>query len=177
MSGCTLCDQIAQGKGVIGQNDQVAVMIAQEPAAQGHLLVVPKQHAPIVEQLTDGVVQKLFTTANALSAQLFAKLGIQGTNLLLQNGLAAGQSVNHVILNVLPRREGDGLNLEWQPKQIEEVEMAKLVQTLKAELSHSAKEKPPQPPPKKEETKKDGEKNQDTSDEIDYMIEQLKRIP
>jgi len=179
MTTCELCEQIAQGKDVLGQTDDIAILLAQEPASEGHLLVVPKQHAAIAEQVPNNVISDMFTTANALSSQLFSQLGFQGTNLLLQNGLAAGQSINHVTLNIIPRKEGDGLNLEWQPKQLSDEEMSQLETTIKAEGSQIGQfEKPEHKIPKQgsEETK-DKEKPDSDTTEVDYMIEQLKRIP
>jgi len=175
MTPCELCEQIAQGKDVLGQTDDIAILLAQEPASEGHLLVVPKKHAAIAEQIPNNVISDMFTTANALSSQLFSQLGFQGTNLLLQNGLAAGQSINHVTLNIIPRKEGDGLNLEWQPKQLSEEEMSQLETTIKADASTIGKFEKQEP---KIEPKKDTEtSDQEKSDEVDYMIEQLKRIP
>jgi len=179
MTECALCEQIAQQKDILGQTDEIAILLAQEPATVGHLLVVPKRHAAISELLPDNVIADMFTTANALSSQLFSELGFQGTNLLLQNGLAAGQSINHVTLNVIPRKEGDGLNLEWQPKQISENEMSALEKTIKADAGSIGKfeKHNPKIEPKKEGIKETSGKEKSDPGEVDYMIEQLKRIP
>ena len=170
---CTICDQIKDNKHVLAQTETLAILLAQEPAANGHIIIVPKQHAPIAEQVPDNVIAEMFTTANSLSAQLFEQLGVQGTNLLLQNGLAAGQTANHVTLNIIPRKENDGINLEWQAKQISDDEMNQLEATIKAESEHIGKfEKEITPTPLKPEETETVEEG-----EVDYMIQQLKRIP
>ena len=175
MTTCELCEQIAHGKDLLGQNENIAILLAQEPASEGHLLVVPKKHAAIAEQIPDNIIADMFTTANALSSQLFSKLGFQGTNLLLQNGLAAGQSINHVQLNIIPRKEGDGINLEWQPKQISDEEMQALETAIKSEASNIGKiEKHNHKIEPKKETDK---KEHADPNEVDYMIEQLRKIP
>jgi len=175
MTTCALCEQITQGKDVLGQNDDIAILLAQEPASEGHLLVVPKKHAAIAEQIPDKVISNMFTTANALSSQLFSQLGFQGTNLLLQNGLAAGQSINHVTLNIIPRKEGDGMNLEWQPKQLSDEEMSQLETTIKADASNIGKFEKQEP--KIEPKGETSDQKKADPNEVDYMIEQLKRIP
>jgi len=176
MTGCAICEQLKQKKDILGESEHITVLLAPQPAVDGHILIVPKQHAAIAEQLMDGVVAEMFTTANKISSTLFDKLGAQGTNLLLQNGLAAGQSVNHVTLNVIPRTENDGLNLQWQPKQLTEEEMVTIEATLKAEagqfgaLELTVKQTQP--------TGETVEVKEETAEgEIDYQIKQLERIP
>jgi len=172
---CTICDQIKDNKHVLAQTDNLAILLAQEPAANGHIVIAPKQHAPIAEQVPDNVIAEMFTTANTLSSQLFEQLGVQGTNLLLQNGLAAGQTVNHVTLNVIPRKENDGINLEWQPKQITDEEMNQLEASIRADSEHIGKfEKEIVSMPQKPTG---AETVEQAEGEVDYMIQQLKRIP
>jgi len=172
---CTICEQIKDNKHVLGQTENLTILLAQEPAANGHIVIVPRQHAPIAEQVPDNVIAEMFTTANTLSSQLFEQLGVQGTNLLLQNGLAAGQTANHVTLNIIPRKESDGINLEWQAKQISDDEMNQLAATIKAESEHIGKfEKEIVPVPQKPIG---AETVEESEGEVDYMIQQLKRIP
>ena len=51
-------------------------------------------------------------------------MGAQGTNIFVSNGVSAGQSVAHFTVNVIPRKEGDNVNLEWKPIQLSEEEMS-----------------------------------------------------
>lgn len=101
------------------------------PAALGHVLVIPKFHYQIVEQLPDYEAADLFKTANKISTAVFEALQPKGTNVIIQNGVAAGQGVPHVCIHIIPRNDNDGIDLQWQPKQLTEEEMSTVELTLK----------------------------------------------
>jgi histidine triad (HIT) family protein len=171
---CAICDLVKAKQGLLFEDEQMAIVLAPKPATAGHIWLVPKQHAAILEQIPDFVIGKLFDKANKVSIAVFETLGAEGTNILVNNGIAAGQTTNHCIVNVLPRRENDGLNFQWQTKQLSEEEMSTIELKLKDECKNIGafeKEKPkPKETPKPEEVKA-------AQDEVNYLIEQLKRIP
>jgi histidine triad (HIT) family protein len=171
---CTICDLLASKQGMLFEDEQIAIVVAPKPATAGHVLLAPKQHAAILEQVPDFVVGKMFDKANKVSVAVFEALGAEGTNILVNNGIAAGQTANHVVLNVLARRENDGLNFAWQPKQLSEEEMSTIELKLKDETKNiGAFEKEKQKPkelPKPEEIKQ-------AEKEINYLLKQLERLP
>lgn len=129
---CEVCMAINQKKGMaIYEDDKVVAMIDENPAAFGHLAVMPKNHYPIIEQVPDYTINHLFQIANKLSVVLFESAEIQGTNILINNGIAAGQDLAHFMVNIIPRKEGDGINFLWQPKQMSEEEMSTVELVLK----------------------------------------------
>jgi len=171
---CTVCDMVKEKQGLLFEDDQMAIMLSPKPAIAGHVILVPKQHAAILEQVPDLVMGKMFDKANKVSIAVFEALGAEGTNIIANNGVAAGQSVNHFVVNVLPRRENDGLNFTWQPRQLSEEEMSTVELKLKDETKNIGvfeKEKPkPKEEPKPEELK-------EAEEEVNYLLEQLKRVP
>ncbi len=170
---CFVCDLVKEKKGLLFEDEQIAVLLAPKPTVPGHVLLAPKQHAAILEQIPDVVMGKLLDKANKVSIAVFETLGAEGTNIIAHNGVAAGQAVNHAVLNVLPRRENDGLNFAWQTKQLSEEEMSTIELQLKDETKNIGaveKEKPkPKELPKPKEIKEE--------EEINYLLKQLKRIP
>ena len=88
----------------------------------GHCFVMPKNHYPIIEQVPDMEIGRLFQVSNRISSALFDSIGAQGTNIFVANGIPAGQTIAHFTINVVPRKENDGINLQWQPKQMSEEE-------------------------------------------------------
>ncbi len=83
------------------------------PASAGHALIIPKEHARSIHDVSPEAM-----AATALSAQKVANavrdtLAPDGINLLQCNESAAGQTVFHFHLHVIPRSEGDGLGLGW----------------------------------------------------------------
>jgi histidine triad (HIT) family protein len=77
------------------------------PVTPGHLLVIPMHHVPsaVYDPEATGVV---FEAA----AAVLAMSGKPG-NLITSVGAAATQTVQHLHVHVVPRREGDGLHLPW----------------------------------------------------------------
>jgi len=125
-TGCIVC-QIVDNKipsKKVFEDDKVMAVLDVNGANPGHCFVIPKIHYPIIEQVPDAEVSRLFQVSNKISVALFEGLGAQGTNIFVANGIPAGQTVAHVTVNVIPRKENDGINLQWQPKQLTEEEMS-----------------------------------------------------
>jgi len=174
---CLLC-QIIGGKipsKKIYEDDLVLAILDVNGANPGHCFVLPKNHYPILEQVPEPEVSKLFQVANKISSAIFENLGVQGTNLFITNGVPAGQTVAHFTIHVIPRMENDGVNLQWQPKQLTEEEMSTVELKIKEQTKNiggfkTEKEKrvAEQPKPKPAQT---------TDEEEDYFSRQLERVP
>ena len=95
------------------ENDDTLAFMDINPANEGHALVIPKEHATDVYTVSDAAIAATVTTAKKIAAAIDKTLNPDGLNLLQCNGPAAAQSVFHFHMHVLPRREGDELNLNW----------------------------------------------------------------
>lgn len=167
MPACIYCEKREKvGKGVVYQDDTILAFLADKPAAHGHIILISKEHYPIFENVPDGLVSHMFIMANKLSMALFETLSIQGTNIILENGTAAGQEIAHFSIHVIPRYDKDGMNFQWKTKQFGEEEMAAIEAKIKDAIPDLVK-----PPQKKDETPTD------TEDEDNYLIRQLDRMP
>ena len=121
MADCELCDNANNGNEFKIYDDDICMAILEEkPASLGHILIFPKKHHPILEQVPNIEVEHIFKIANKLSIATFESLGVHGTNILVNNGSAAHQTHSHFSVNIIPRKEKDGLNLEWKHKQLNE---------------------------------------------------------
>ncbi|MBL7054420.1 HIT family protein [Candidatus Woesearchaeota archaeon] len=173
---CLLC-QIIEGKIAskkIYEDDLVLAVLDVNGANPGHCFVMPKNHHPILEQIPDFEVSRLFQTANRISSAIFENLGVQGTNLFVTNGVPAGQTVAHFMIHIIPRKENDGINLEWAPKQLTEEEMSTVELKIKEQAKNIGDFKTgeeekviKQPPPAPSQS----------SEDDDYFSKQLERIP
>lgn len=86
------------------------------PASDGHLLVVPKTHAPNLLDIAAADLAAVTRTAQLLARRQLDVLGADGVNLVNSCGAAAWQTVFHFHLHVIPRYAGrDGLVLPWTP--------------------------------------------------------------
>ena len=105
----------------IYEDAKVIAFLDINPASPGHTLVVPKQHATFLPQLSDQATAHLFAVVKRLSGILYeitqetAGEKQAGVNILQNNGGAAGQQVPHLHVHLIPRVEGDGVVIPWQP--------------------------------------------------------------
>jgi histidine triad (HIT) family protein len=175
MTDCDIC-KILENKTafkLIYEDDLCFAIMHESPAIEGHALVIPKKHSPILEELDDKSVERLFVIANKISTSIFDTIGAHGTNIVLNNGVDAGQELPHVVLNVLPRKEKDNINLEWQAKKATEGELKTSQSMIKSVSDYifSGKDSLPEVKLKKEAH------NEESRQEEDYTIKSLKRIP
>lgn len=139
----------------------------------GHCFVMPKNHYPILEQVPDAEIGSLFNISNRISSAIFESLGAQGTNIFVANGIPAGQTVAHFIINVIPRKENDGINLQWQPKQLSEEEISTVELKLKEQTKNLGFEKEEEKKPRIQ-----AKKPVVLSDEEEeYFTKQMRRLP
>lgn len=95
------------------EDDDTVAFMDINPAAEGHALVIPKEHSPDVHGISDAAISSTVITAKKIASAINKTLSPAGMNLLQCNGPAAAQSVMHFHMHVLPRRDGDELRLNW----------------------------------------------------------------
>lgn len=108
---CVFCGIInaREEASLIYQNDWVTSFMDIRPVVRGHLLIVPNHHSPDLAGLDKRHSAELFVAGKKLAAALRASdLQCEGVNFFLADGRAAGQTVFHVHLHILPRFGGDG---------------------------------------------------------------------
>ena len=173
--GCIVCHIVANNvpSKKIYEDDLVLAVLDINGANPGHCFVMPKNHYAIIEQVPDKEIGRLFQVSNKISSAIFESLGVQGTNIFVANGIPAGQTVAHFTINVIPRKQDDGINLQWQPKQLSEEEMSTVELRLKEQTknigSFEKEEKKPRmqvPKPVKL-----------TEEEEEYFTRQMRRLP
>jgi histidine triad (HIT) family protein len=121
-------------KEVLFANGQFAILLPQKSYLPGHVLLVPRQHYVILEQVPHDEFSPLLIHANTVSSLLFEKLNAHGTNILVRNGVPAGQTVSHVAIDIIPRWKDDNIELQWQPKQLSDDIFKKTFEQLKNEV-------------------------------------------
>lgn len=87
------------------------------PTSYGHTLVIPKIHYKNLEEIPEGELQNLAVAIKKVGALLKEKLKISGYNITENNDPIAGQIVPHIHFHIVPRYEGDGLEL-WPQKKL-----------------------------------------------------------
>ena len=100
----------------------------------GHMLAIPKVHASSVLDCDEEMLARVMTAVRRVSRHCVENCGFEGVNLLNASGAAAGQSVPHLHIHVMPRREGDGVRLNWDYKPGDMAEIEAIYKRLKAAL-------------------------------------------
>ncbi len=105
------------------------------PANTGHVLVVPKEHAANIFEVSPSALAATASTAQRVAKAVQEVVAPAGLNLLQANGPGAAQSVQHFHLHVLPRRFGDDLPMNWPLRPGDRDAIAALAERLKAALA------------------------------------------
>jgi diadenosine tetraphosphate (Ap4A) HIT family hydrolase len=77
------------------------------PVAEGHMLVIPRRHVASLFDLSDEEQAALWRLVALVRGKLVSQLQPDGFNVGVNDGPAAGQTVMHAHVHVIPRRTGD----------------------------------------------------------------------
>lgn len=175
---CPVCKLVSDpNRDKLYEDDEVVAFAQRVGAVAGQIMVVPKEHYPIIELVPDHVLSQVGKIANKISIAVFDSLGFTGTNVMAANGLPAGQKIAHFGLQVIPRRENDGLNFSWPTKKLNEEEMSTIELKIKEHADHVG------PSPSQEvENVTIGNASEEniiegSDDEENYALKHLERIP
>jgi histidine triad (HIT) family protein len=109
---CPFCG-IASGKApasIVYEGAAVVVFMDLNPANIGHTLVVPREHWESIYEIPENVLADLFSVVKRVSVAVKKTVGAEGISILQLNGKAAGQTVMHFHVHVIPRFRGDPLS-------------------------------------------------------------------
>jgi histidine triad (HIT) family protein len=109
---CIFCKIIAgeAPASIVHRDEHVVAFMDVSPVVEGHVLVIPTDHTPSLAGVTDESGARMFALGRRVAASLRASgLPCEGINFFLADGAAAGQTVFHSHLHVIPRVRGDGL--------------------------------------------------------------------
>jgi histidine triad (HIT) family protein len=123
---CLFCKIVAgQIPAQIVAESEAALAFADiNPATRGHTLVIPKQHAADIHEISAGDLAACAALAKDIAGRAVERLDADGVNLLHSAGAAAWQTVFHFHIHVIPRYRGDPLRLPWTPTPGESAEIA-----------------------------------------------------
>ncbi|MCR5420919.1 MAG: HIT family protein [Lachnospiraceae bacterium] len=130
---CIFC-KLANGvfeTNVIYEDDDFTVILDANPATKGHALILPKEHYDNIYELDEEIAGKAFKLAKKLAVHMSDKLGCDGFNIVQNNGEAAGQTVFHFHMHLIPRYKNDAAMVQWKPGKPEDDELKKICAELK----------------------------------------------
>jgi len=106
---CVFCRVIAGEipRSIIYDDERVVAFLDLHPVHDGHTLVVPRAHLDDLRACPAELAGHLFAVGARLAPAIVGVTGAEGFNIWTAAGRAAGQSVFHLHLHVLPRFTGD----------------------------------------------------------------------
>ena len=132
---CIFC-KLAGGEiptATLYEDDDFRVILDQGPATKGHALILPKKHYANIYELPEEVAARAMVLAKKMAGVMTEALKCDGFNLVQNNGEAAGQTVFHFHLHLIPRYQNDNVGITGKPGTLEE--------SVKEEILAAVKEK------------------------------------
>jgi len=105
MTTCPFCT-IATDK-IVDQNTHTFTVRDTLPISPGHTLIIPKRHIASIFEATKDEVVALLNALQQARTQLLKESSPDGFNIGINDGLAAGQTILHLHIHVIPRYTGD----------------------------------------------------------------------
>ncbi|MDD7282256.1 HIT family protein [Floccifex sp.] len=100
----------------IYEDETVLAFLDVNPTSKGHTLVIPKQHFDSFLECDSDVLHHVFDVAQKIALKMEKELGCDGINVLSNVHEAAGQSVNHFHVHLIPRyKDNDSVSIEFNP--------------------------------------------------------------
>ncbi len=182
---CVVCDKIKEKKAmIVYEDDNYVAILPSKPAVPGHVKIIPRQHFSQLDEMSEELVEGLFFLANFASTAVFDAAKAHGTNIILN------ESDSHLAIDVIPRKDNDGLNFTWKPKQLSPAEMDEVHNKIKDKaflidrkdefIQEAEKENSKEIIAEIEENK-EGKVKEEKKDEkkgkLSYLLKQLIKIP
>lgn len=134
---CIFCKILADEipSTVVYEDDLFRAILDVNPAARGHVIILPKNHAANLFELPDEEASKILIVAKKIAKAVKETYHCDGINILQNNGEASGQTVFHLHVHVIPRFEGDRdhINIGWKPGETPE-DLQAIAEEIKANL-------------------------------------------
>jgi|SRR3989344_1930820 len=143
---CPFC-LMAEGKikttKIFEDNNFLAVLEI-NPVNAGHTLLFPKRH---IKNFVNLINDELEEIPKIIKKVDFSLLGIYGgVNIVISEGILAGQKFDHLVVNIIPRSNGDKISIEWKGNTVDEKELLdikeKIVQGFPVEIKKHEEIKP-----------------------------------
>jgi histidine triad (HIT) family protein len=136
MADCVFCKIMAKQipASVVYEDEYTLAFMDLGQVNPGHVLVALKAHAENVYALDDAQAGAVFRSVARVSRAIRAAFAPQGLSVYQANGKAAGQTVFHLHVHLVPRHDGDGMELTWPVKNPPRDKLEEYAAKLRASL-------------------------------------------
>ncbi|MDD5054379.1 MAG: HIT family protein [Candidatus Nanoarchaeia archaeon] len=102
------------------ENEGCVAVLSIKPVSKGHILILPKNHYSFIGNLPDDLGFHIIGAIKALSTILTQVLMCSGLNIVHNVGGIAGQKVNHVCFEIIPRYADDKIKIDMPEGKTDE---------------------------------------------------------
>jgi histidine triad (HIT) family protein len=136
MDECLFC-KIIQGNipcARVYETEEVLAFLDIAPVNKGHTLIIPKNHYATLWELPQEIGSQLLQAMQLVGKAIMSATSASGLNIGMNNYRAAGQLVDHAHWHLIPRFQGDGLELWPQGGYASQEEMDQLAKDIKDKI-------------------------------------------
>lgn len=130
---CIFC-KLASGdipSATLYEDEDFRVILDLSPASKGHALIIPKEHYRNLYDIDEELAAGAFVLAKRMVLKLKDALDCDGYNIVQNNEEAAGQTVFHFHMHLIPRYKGDKVGLSWKTGELSEVTKEEIMGKIK----------------------------------------------
>jgi histidine triad (HIT) family protein len=116
--------------------DRVLAFMDINPASRGHMLVVPKNHAENIFEISEADLSAVMGAVKKCAGAVKEALGAEGITILQLNGTASDQLVPHLHVHIMPRWEKDGMSVSrWEMGKADIGELQEIARNIQEYLA------------------------------------------
>lgn len=137
---CIFC-KIVQGQipsTRVLETEHAVALLDIHPVNPGHVLIVTRAHHAHLADLPESIAAHAASLLPRLCRVIRAATGADGLNVIVNNGRAAGQTIDHVHWHIIPRFDDDSVNWPWPQGQYVGDELARMQARITGELETDA---------------------------------------
>ena len=136
MENCVFCN-LANGiwdSATLYEDDDFRVILDLGPASKGHALILPKVHYANIYEIPEELAAKAIVLAKKMAGIMTEALGCDGFNIVQNNGEAAGQTVFHFHMHLIPRYKDDKAGFGWNTGELDEATKQEVLTKVLAKM-------------------------------------------
>jgi histidine triad (HIT) family protein len=120
------------------EGDEAVAFLDINPVNPGHILLVPRAHFATLCELPDDLAAAAASHLPRLCRAVQSATGSAGLNIIVNQGRAAGQTIDHVHWHIIPRFPADAINWPWPHSEYLGDELGQMQFRIQRELNPPA---------------------------------------
>ena len=136
---CAFCDIAvgAEPASLVYQDDKILGILSLDQPNPYKVMVLPRAHVETIFDMSQDLAAALFRSVPRIARAVRDASGCPGLNIVQSNGAAAGQEVQHFHMHLVPRTDGDDVQLSWPSRRVEREKLDAMAADLSGHIRQS----------------------------------------